>query len=87
LNNDGHYSISYSDLGEATLKIVGVTTEDDGIYTCIAVNDMGSASSSASLRVLAHLQSGEPQFRCSVAACGCHIGQRRPIDFFPKKRT
>uniref|UniRef100_A0A2I3MEH3 Trio Rho guanine nucleotide exchange factor n=1 Tax=Papio anubis TaxID=9555 RepID=A0A2I3MEH3_PAPAN len=52
LNNDGHYSISYSDLGEATLKIVGVTTEDDGIYTCIAVNDMGSASSSASLRVL-----------------------------------
>ncbi|KAB0405923.1 hypothetical protein E2I00_011267 [Balaenoptera physalus] len=52
LNSDGHYSISYSDLGEAALKIVGVTTEDDGIYTCIAVNDMGSASSSASLRVL-----------------------------------
>ncbi|OWK02315.1 TRIO [Cervus elaphus hippelaphus] len=52
LSNDGHYSISYSDLGEAALKIVGVTTEDDGIYTCIAVNDMGSASSSASLRVL-----------------------------------
>lgn len=47
-----------SDLGEAALKIVGVTTEDDGIYTCIAVNDMGSASASASLRVL-----GEHQFR------------------------
>ena len=44
-----------SDLGEAALKIVGVTTEDDGIYTCIAVNDMGSASSSASLRVLGKL--------------------------------
>lgn len=41
-----------SDVGEATLKIIGVSTEDDGIYTCIAVNDMGSASSSASLRVL-----------------------------------
>lgn len=41
-----------SDLGEAALKIVGVTTEDDGIYTCIAVNEMGSALSSASLRVL-----------------------------------
>lgn len=41
-----------SDIGEATLKITGVTTEDDGVYTCIAVNDMGSASSSASLRVL-----------------------------------
>ncbi|DAA17791.1 TPA: triple functional domain (PTPRF interacting) [Bos taurus] len=52
LNNDGHYSISYSDLGEAALKIVGVAAEDDGVYTCIAVNDMGSASSSASLRVL-----------------------------------
>uniref|UniRef100_A0A7M4FDF5 non-specific serine/threonine protein kinase n=1 Tax=Crocodylus porosus TaxID=8502 RepID=A0A7M4FDF5_CROPO len=52
LNNDGHYSISYSDLGEASLKIIGVTTEDDGIYTCIAANDMGSVSSSASLRVL-----------------------------------
>ncbi|EDL08894.1 mCG120315 [Mus musculus] len=52
LNNDDHYSISYSDIGEATLKIIGVSTEDDGIYTCIAVNDMGSASSSASLRVL-----------------------------------
>lgn len=47
-----------SDLGEAALKIVGVTTEDDGIYTCIAVNDMGSASASASLRVL-----GERRFQ------------------------
>lgn len=44
--------VCHSDIGEATLKITGVTTEDDGIYTCIAVNDMGSASSSASLRVL-----------------------------------
>ncbi|NXM38344.1 TRIO protein, partial [Gymnorhina tibicen] len=52
LSNDGHHSISYSDLGEASLKIVGVTAEDDGIYTCIAANDMGSVSSSASLRVL-----------------------------------
>lgn len=41
-----------SDLGEAYLKIIGVTTEDDGIYTCIAANDMGSISTSASLRVL-----------------------------------
>ncbi|KAI1243145.1 hypothetical protein IHE44_0000726, partial [Lamprotornis superbus] len=30
LSNDGHHSISYSDLGEASLKIVGVTAEDDG---------------------------------------------------------
>uniref|UniRef100_A0A8C4W597 non-specific serine/threonine protein kinase n=1 Tax=Gopherus evgoodei TaxID=1825980 RepID=A0A8C4W597_9SAUR len=52
LSNDSHYSILYSDLGEASLKIIGVTTDDDGIYTCIAANDMGSVSSSASLRVL-----------------------------------
>uniref|UniRef100_A0A8C3LVC4 non-specific serine/threonine protein kinase n=1 Tax=Chrysolophus pictus TaxID=9089 RepID=A0A8C3LVC4_CHRPC len=56
LSNDGHHSISYRysnfDLGEASLKIIGVTAEDDGIYTCIAANDMGSVSSSASLRVL-----------------------------------
>ncbi|XP_007420433.1 triple functional domain protein [Python bivittatus] len=52
LSNDSHYSISCSDLGEAYLKIIGVTTEDDGIYTCIAANDMGSISTSASLRVL-----------------------------------
>ncbi|NXH22297.1 KALRN protein, partial [Bucco capensis] len=52
LSNDGHHSISYSDLGEASLKIIGVTAEDDGIYTCIAANDMGSVSSSTSLRVL-----------------------------------
>ncbi|CAH2283569.1 triple functional domain isoform X1 [Pelobates cultripes] len=52
LGNDDHYSITYSDLGESTLKIAGVTTDDDGIYTCIAANDMGSVSSSACLRVL-----------------------------------
>ncbi|XP_048363557.1 triple functional domain protein isoform X4 [Sphaerodactylus townsendi] len=52
LSNDSHYSLSYSDVGEASLKILGVTTEDDGIYTCVAANDMGSVSSSASLRVL-----------------------------------
>ncbi|XP_064409238.1 triple functional domain protein isoform X3 [Latimeria chalumnae] len=52
LSNDGHYSITYSESGEAILKIVGVTTDDDGTYTCIAVNDMGSVSSSAGLRVL-----------------------------------
>ncbi|XP_012819809.1 triple functional domain protein isoform X3 [Xenopus tropicalis] len=58
LSNDGHYSISYSDLGEATLKIVGVTTEDDGIYTCIATNDLGSVSASSNLRVLGSWSDG-----------------------------
>lgn len=41
-----------SDTGEATLRIVGVTFEDDGVYTCVATNELGSVASSASLRVL-----------------------------------
>lgn len=41
-----------SETGEATLRIVGVSSEDDGVYTCVAANDLGSVTSSASLRVL-----------------------------------
>lgn len=52
LTNNGHFSIAYSDTGEATLRIVGVTFEDDGVYTCVATNELGSVASSASLRVL-----------------------------------
>ncbi|XP_076864949.1 triple functional domain protein isoform X2 [Brachyhypopomus gauderio] len=52
LTNNGHFSIGYSETGEATLRIVGVASEDDGIYACIATNDVGSVTSSASLRVL-----------------------------------
>lgn len=58
-----------SDLGEAALKIVGVTTEDDGIYTCIAVNDMGSASASASLRVLGERRFQGPQAQSPSSHC------------------
>ncbi|XP_063041781.1 triple functional domain protein isoform X4 [Engraulis encrasicolus] len=52
LTNNGHFSIAYSDTGEATLRIVGVAADDDGVYTCVATNDLGSVTSSASLRVL-----------------------------------
>uniref|UniRef100_A0A673ZG74 non-specific serine/threonine protein kinase n=1 Tax=Salmo trutta TaxID=8032 RepID=A0A673ZG74_SALTR len=52
LNNNGHHSITYSETGEATLRIVGVSSVDDGVYTCIAANDLGSVTSSAILRVL-----------------------------------
>lgn len=45
-------SVSSSDTGEATLRIIGVAAEDDGVYTCIATNELGSVTSSASLRVL-----------------------------------
>ncbi|XP_046874576.1 triple functional domain protein-like [Hypomesus transpacificus] len=53
LTNNGHFSTAYSETGEATLRIVGVASEDDGVYTCVATNDLGSVTSSASLRVLA----------------------------------
>ncbi|KAM8883086.1 triple functional domain protein-like isoform 4-T4 [Synchiropus picturatus] len=53
LLNNGHTSALFSENGEATLRIVGVTSEDDGVYTCVATNELGSVSSSASLRVLA----------------------------------
>lgn len=48
-----------SDTGEATLRIVGVASEDDGVYTCVATNELGSVTSSASLRVL-----GESRDHC-----------------------
>ncbi|XP_039976875.1 triple functional domain protein isoform X2 [Xiphias gladius] len=53
LTNNGHFSIAYSDTGEATLRIIGVASEDDGVYSCVATNELGSVTSSASLRVLA----------------------------------
>uniref|UniRef100_M4AGJ1 non-specific serine/threonine protein kinase n=1 Tax=Xiphophorus maculatus TaxID=8083 RepID=M4AGJ1_XIPMA len=52
LTNNGHVTIAYNDAGEATLRIIGATAEDDGVYTCVATNELGSVTSSASLRVL-----------------------------------
>ncbi|XP_061111620.1 triple functional domain protein isoform X1 [Conger conger] len=52
LSNNGHFSIAYSDTGEATLRVVGTSAEDDGMYTCVATNEVGTVSSSACLRVL-----------------------------------
>ncbi|KAM4633832.1 triple functional domain protein [Polymixia lowei] len=51
LNNNGHHSVTYSETGEATLHILGVSVEDGGLYTCVATNVAGSVTSSASLRV------------------------------------
>lgn len=52
LTSDGHFFIEYSDVGEAILKIVDVTSEDNGTYSCIAANYLGSVTSSANLRAL-----------------------------------
>lgn len=39
------------DTGDILLKICNLMPQDTGIYTCVAVNDHGSASSSASIKV------------------------------------
>uniref|UniRef100_A0A7N6AZL6 non-specific serine/threonine protein kinase n=1 Tax=Anabas testudineus TaxID=64144 RepID=A0A7N6AZL6_ANATE len=51
LSSHGHYSITYSETGEAALRVLGVSLEDSGVYTCVATNVAGSVTSSASLRV------------------------------------
>uniref|UniRef100_A0A665UMS5 non-specific serine/threonine protein kinase n=1 Tax=Echeneis naucrates TaxID=173247 RepID=A0A665UMS5_ECHNA len=51
LSSNGHYSITFSETGEAALHILGVSVEDSGVYTCVATNVAGSVTSSASLRV------------------------------------
>lgn len=40
-----------SETGEAALRILGASVDDSGVYTCVATNVAGSATSSASLRV------------------------------------
>lgn len=39
------------DTGDILLKICNLMPQDTGIYTCVAVNDHGSSSSSASIKV------------------------------------
>uniref|UniRef100_A0A8C9WDS0 non-specific serine/threonine protein kinase n=1 Tax=Scleropages formosus TaxID=113540 RepID=A0A8C9WDS0_SCLFO len=43
--------IGYEETGDIHLKICNLMPQDTGIYTCVAVNDHGSASSSASIKV------------------------------------
>uniref|UniRef100_H3DP72 non-specific serine/threonine protein kinase n=1 Tax=Tetraodon nigroviridis TaxID=99883 RepID=H3DP72_TETNG len=52
-SNNGRYSTAYSETEEATLRIVGVSAEDSGLYTCVATNVAGSVTSSANLTVSA----------------------------------
>lgn len=42
---------SYSETEESTLRILRVSVEDSGVYTCVATNVAGSVTSSASLTV------------------------------------
>uniref|UniRef100_A0A672ZBR8 non-specific serine/threonine protein kinase n=1 Tax=Sphaeramia orbicularis TaxID=375764 RepID=A0A672ZBR8_9TELE len=69
LANNGHFSITYSDTGEATLRIIGVASEDDGVYTCVATNELGSMTSSASLRVLGKHKADQISSQSIIGQC------------------
>uniref|UniRef100_G3TSK0 Kalirin RhoGEF kinase n=1 Tax=Loxodonta africana TaxID=9785 RepID=G3TSK0_LOXAF len=50
-NSSATYSVSSCDSGEITLKICNLMPQDSGIYTCIATNDHGTTSTSATVKV------------------------------------
>ncbi|XP_031413764.1 kalirin isoform X2 [Clupea harengus] len=49
--NNSRFTINIRDTGDILLKICNLLPQDTGIYTCVAVNDHGTASSSASIKV------------------------------------
>jgi len=50
-NSSATSTVSSCDSGEITLKICNLMPQDSGIYTCIATNDHGTASTSATVKV------------------------------------
>uniref|UniRef100_A0A3Q3GJP7 Protein kinase domain-containing protein n=1 Tax=Labrus bergylta TaxID=56723 RepID=A0A3Q3GJP7_9LABR len=70
------FFLNFSDTGEATLRIIGVASEDDGVYTCVATNELGSVASSASLRVTrghAGAQFGHELICCVYSSQPCPV--------------
>ncbi|KAM9341804.1 kalirin [Pholidichthys leucotaenia] len=51
VTSNSRFTIDIRETGDILLKICNLMPQDTGIYTCIAVNDHGSASSSASIKV------------------------------------
>ncbi|XP_075870077.1 kalirin isoform X2 [Nelusetta ayraudi] len=51
VSSSSRLTIDIRDTGDILLKICNLMPQDTGIYTCVAVNDHGSASSSASIKV------------------------------------
>ncbi|XP_029112846.1 kalirin-like isoform X5 [Scleropages formosus] len=49
--NNSRFTINIRETGDILLKICNLMPQDTGIYTCVAVNDHGTASSSASIKV------------------------------------
>uniref|UniRef100_A0A669PJK9 Kalirin RhoGEF kinase n=1 Tax=Phasianus colchicus TaxID=9054 RepID=A0A669PJK9_PHACC len=50
-NSTATYTVSSCDSGELMLKICNVMPQDSGIYTCVATNEHGTASTSATIKV------------------------------------
>uniref|UniRef100_A0A672UMG7 non-specific serine/threonine protein kinase n=1 Tax=Strigops habroptila TaxID=2489341 RepID=A0A672UMG7_STRHB len=51
LDNDNRLPHIHSDSGELSLKICNLMPQDSGIYTCVATNEHGTASTSATIKV------------------------------------
>uniref|UniRef100_A0A8C1TMF3 non-specific serine/threonine protein kinase n=1 Tax=Cyprinus carpio TaxID=7962 RepID=A0A8C1TMF3_CYPCA len=51
LVNNNRFTINIRESGDIVLKICNLMPQDTGIYKCVAVNDHGTASSSASIKV------------------------------------
>ncbi|XP_051566267.1 kalirin-like [Myxocyprinus asiaticus] len=51
LVNNNRFTINIRDTGDIVLKICNLMPQDTGIYTCVVVNEHGTASSSASIKV------------------------------------
>ncbi|XP_051564019.1 kalirin-like isoform X2 [Myxocyprinus asiaticus] len=51
LVNNNRFTINIRDTGDIVLKICNLMPQDTGIYTCVAVNEHGTSSSSASIKV------------------------------------
>nr|XP_015214258.1 PREDICTED: kalirin isoform X4 [Lepisosteus oculatus] len=49
--NNSRFTIDIRETGDILLKICNLMPQDTGIYTCVAVNDHGTSSSSASIKV------------------------------------
>ncbi|NWR26666.1 KALRN protein, partial [Tachuris rubrigastra] len=50
-NSTASYTVSSCESGELTLKICNLMPQDSGIYTCVATNEHGTASTSATIKV------------------------------------